>query len=124
MSMDDSKAFSFLKGLLLGAIAGATAGVLLAPKSGEEARKDLKKLAEEYQSKATDLYQVSKKVLQRKLDNLRSAGTKIDESKYMQLVSEVVDEVKKDRTVTSEAAQKIGSQLKTDWDMVKTELNK
>lgn len=122
--MDDSKAFSFFKGLFLGAIAGAAAGVLLAPKSGEETRKDLKKLAEDYQSKATDLYQVSKKVLQRKLDNLRNAGTKLDESKYMQLVGEVVDEVKKDGAVTSEAAKKIGSQLKTDWEMVKTEFNK
>ena len=122
--MEDNKVFSFFKGLLFGAIAGATAGVLLAPKAGEETRKDLKKLAEDYQSKATDLYEISRKMLQKKLNNLKSAGTKLDESKYMQLVNEVVDEVKKDSTVTSEAAKKIGSQLKTDWEMVKTEFNK
>ena len=32
-------------GLLVGAIAGAVAGILLAPKSGKETREDLKKLS-------------------------------------------------------------------------------
>jgi gas vesicle protein len=122
--MNGEKAFSFVKGLFLGAIAGAAAGVLLAPKSGKETRGDLKKLAEEYQDKAQQLYSTTSKMLEKKLDNIKKAGQKIDESRYMDLVNEVVDEVKKDGTVTSEVAKKIGTQLKSDWNMVKTEFNK
>lgn len=122
--MDDSKVFSFIKGLFLGAIAGAAAGVLLAPKSGEETRKDLQKLAKEYQDKAMDMYGATKKILEKKLDNLKKAGAKLDESKYMDLVNEVVEEVKKDGTVTAEAAKNLGTQLKKDWTMVKDEFNK
>lgn len=122
--MNGDKAFSFLKGLFLGAIAGAAAGVLLAPKSGEETRKDLTKLAKDYQDKAMDMYGVTKKVLEKKLDNLKKVGAKLDESKYMDLVNEVIDEVKSDGTVTAEVAKKLGTQLRNDWDMVKTEFNK
>ena len=119
--MDGDKAFSFLRGLFLGAIAGAAAGILLAPKSGKETQEDLKKLAKEYQEKATDMYDVTKKILEKKLDALKKAGSKIDESKYMGLVTEVVEEIKKDGTVTAEAAKKLGNQLRGDWDIVKTE---
>ncbi|MDO4872158.1 MAG: YtxH domain-containing protein [bacterium] len=37
----------FVKGLLLGGIFGAIAGILTAPKSGKETREDLKKKADE-----------------------------------------------------------------------------
>ena len=119
--MDGEKAFSFLKGLFLGVIAGAAAGILLAPKSGKETQEDLKKLAKEYQEKAMDMYAVTKKTLEKKLDALKKAGSKIDESKYMGLVTEVVEEIKKDGAVTAEAAKKLGNQLRGDWDIVKTE---
>ncbi len=122
--MNGDKAFSFLKGLFLGAIAGAAAGVLLAPKSGEETRKDLTKLAKDYQDKAVDMYTATKKMMEKKLDNVKKVGAKLDESKYMDLVNEVIDEVKSDGTVTSEVAKKLGTQLRNDWDMVKTEFNK
>jgi hypothetical protein len=39
----------------------------------------------------------------------------------MGLVTEVVEEIKKDGTVTAEAAKKLGNQLKGDWDIVKAE---
>lgn len=42
-----------LKVGFLGAIAGALAGLFLAPKSGKETREDLKKRAEEVKEKAT-----------------------------------------------------------------------
>jgi gas vesicle protein len=122
--MNGDKAFSFIKGLFIGAVAGAAAGVLLAPKSGEETREDLKKMAKEYQDKAMDMYTATSKMLQKKLDNLKKAGEKIDESRYVDLVNEVVDEVKSDGTVTAEVAKKLGTQLRSDWDMFKTQLNK
>jgi len=122
--MDGDKAFSFLKGLFLGVIAGAAAGILLAPKSGKETQEDLKKLAKEYTEKAADMYEATKKMLEKKLDALKKAGSKIDESKYMGLVTEVVEEIKKDGAVTAEAAKKLGNQLRGDWDIVKTEWSK
>jgi gas vesicle protein len=93
--MNGDKFVSFMKGLFLGAIAGATAGILLAPKSGEETREDLKKLAKEYQDKAMDLYTVAKKIVERKMRNLKAAGEKLDENKYMELVTEVIRRDKK-----------------------------
>ncbi len=122
--MSESKAGSFFKGLFLGAIAGATAGILLAPKSGKETREDLKKMAKEYQEKAMDLYATAKKVVTKKMNNLKAAGKKLDQAKYMELVNEVVEEIKKDGNVTAEAAKSMGDQLKKDWSMVKTEFEK
>ena len=52
--MSEDKTFSFLKGILVGAIAGAVTGVLLAPKSGVETE-DLKKLAVDFGDKANEL---------------------------------------------------------------------
>ena len=122
--MDGDRFASFMKGLFLGAIAGAAAGILLAPKSGEETREDLKKLAKEYQDKAMDMYAVARRTVNKKMRNLKAAGKKLDEGKYMELVTEVVEEIKKDGSVTAEAAKKLGTQLKGDWDMVKTEFEK
>jgi gas vesicle protein len=122
--MDGNKTISFLKGLFIGAIAGAAAGILLAPKSGKETQEDIKKLAKEYKEKAVDMYTATKKMMEKKLTNVKKLGAKLDESKYMDLVNEVVDEVKKDGAVTAEVAKKLGTQLKNDWDMVKTEFNK
>lgn len=122
--MNGDKAFSFLKGLFIGAIAGAAAGILLAPKSGKETQEDIKKLAEEYKDKAVDMYTATKRMMEKKLANVKKLGAKLDESKYMDLVNEVIDEVKNDGSVTAEVAKKLGTQLRNDWDMVKTEFNK
>lgn len=122
--MDEGKTFSFIKGLFIGAIAGAAAGILLAPKSGKETQEDIKKLAKEYSEKAVDMYTATRKMMQKKLANVKKLGAKLDESKYMELVNEVIDEVKQDGVVTAEAAKKLGTQLRNDWDMVKTEFNK
>jgi len=122
--MSDDKTFSFLKGILVGAIAGAVAGVLLAPKSGAETREDLKKLAVDFGEKANELYRKATDILKEKLNQLKKAGKKIDQEKYIELVSQVVNEIKKDSLVTADVAQKISTQLKTDWAIVKEELSK
>ena len=115
---------SFFKGLMFGAVAGAVAGVLLAPKSGEETRADLKKAADEFAVKAKDAYTEAKKVLDKKIVALKKAGKKIDEGKYKKLVDNVVSEFKNDSEVTSDAAKQLSAQLKKDWAIVKDALSK
>lgn len=122
--MSDDKTFSFLKGILVGAIAGAVAGILLAPKSGAETREDLKKLAVDFGDKANELYTKATTILKEKLELLKKAGKQINQERYLELVSQVVDEIKKDGLVTVDVAQKISAQLKTDWGLVKEELKK
>ena len=122
--MSEDKTFSFLKGILVGAIAGAVTGVLLAPKSGAETREDLKKLAVDFGDKANELYTKASTILKEKLTSLKKAGKQINRESYLELVSQVVDEIKKDGLVTEEVAQKISAQLKTDWALVKEELKK
>mgnify|MGYP000923007690 CR=1 FL=1 len=122
--MSNNSAESFMKGLLFGTVAGVVAGVLLAPKSGAETREDIKKLAEEFKEKAQDLYKDARREVERKIEQVKKAGGKIDETKYKALVSEVVDEFKKDATVTASASQRLAEQLRADWGMVKKELAK
>lgn len=43
--MSENKSFLFGMGLLAGVVGGIVAGVLLAPKSGEESRKEIKEAA-------------------------------------------------------------------------------
>ncbi|MDD4381997.1 MAG: YtxH domain-containing protein [Candidatus Dojkabacteria bacterium] len=122
--MSEDRTFSFLKGLLVGAIAGAAAGILLAPKSGKETREDIKNLALDFSDKATELYNKAVAILKRKLNAIKGLGKKIDESKYMDIVNDVVKEIKEDGAVTADAARNIGEQLRKDWMIVKNELAK
>ena len=122
--MSEDKTFSFLKGILVGAIAGAVTGVLLAPKSGVETREDLKKLAVDLGDKANELYTKASTILKEKLTSLQKTGKQINQERYLELVSQVVDEIKRDGLVTADVAQKISAQLKADWALVKEELKK
>jgi gas vesicle protein len=110
---------SFFKGLATGAIVGAVAGILLAPKSGEETREDIKKIAENIKEKATDVYSEARGKVEKKVKSLKALGEKIDEKKYSSLVSEIVDEYKSKDVLSSDAAKKLGTQLKKDWTTVK-----
>jgi gas vesicle protein len=121
--MSDNNTESFFKGLLVGTVAGAVAGILLAPKSGEETREDIKKLAVDLKDKATDMYAKAKREVEKKIEAVKRAGDRIDEGKYKSIVNEVVEEIKQDAEVTSSAAKKLGEQLRGDWKMVKGELS-
>ncbi len=122
--MSNNSAESFMKGLLFGTVAGVVAGILLAPKSGEETREDIKKLAVDLKERAEDAYMSAKKEVEKKVANVKKAGGKLDETKYQELVAEVVDEFKNDAKVTKSAAQKLAEQLKSDWRMIGKELSK
>ena len=110
---------SFLKGLAIGAVAGAVTGILLAPKSGKETREDIQKLAVDLKEKAQDIYSDAKKKVERKVKNLKELGKKVDEKRYAVLVNEIVDEYKQKEVLSSDSAKKLASQLKKDWATVK-----
>ncbi len=117
MSNNDSS--SFFKGALIGAIAGAAAGILFAPKSGVETREDIKKLALEVGDKGKDIYLQARKKVLLMVKDLKDAGKKIDKVKYDELVNEALLEVKNDFAVSSDVAKRIGIQLREDWEEVK-----
>jgi len=121
MSNSD-KTFSFFKGALVGAIAGAAAGLLFAPKSGKETREDIKKLALEIGDKGKDIYLQARKKVLTMVKDLKDAGKNVDKAKYEELVNEALLEIKKDFEVTGDVAKRIGLQLREDWNEVKIAL--
>lgn len=109
-------------GLTLGAIFGAIAGVLFAPKAGKETRDDIKKLAEDAKEKGEDLFEDAKREVAEKVENLKKAGKKINGEDYKKIVDEMVEGMKGKGNVSGEAARKLGEQLKTDWEEVKDQV--
>ena len=113
---------SFFSGLIFGLTAGAVAGILLAPKSGEETREDIKKFAVDMGEKVSDKYEEAKAEVEKRIADLKKAGKKIDWDVYKNLVNEVLNEFRKDGQVTASVAERMGTQLGTDWDQFKTTL--
>lgn len=84
MTKDEKKGkgTSFAKGALIGALAGAAAGILLAPKSGKETRKDIKDGAE-------NLAKKSKGLVEKGVDEVKGVLERGKES-----VEDLADDVK------------------------------
>lgn len=114
-----SSSDEFFKGLLFGTVIGVTAGILLAPKSGEETRADIKRLAQETGDKAEKYYRKAKREVLKKIEDVKAAGANLDLEGYKKLVLKVVEEVKKDGEVTAEIAKEIGMKLNDDWRDIK-----
>ena len=83
-----SRSGDFIKGLLMGGLVGAIAGILYAPKSGKETREDIGKRAEEIMAKA-------KRECERALEKSKNAyEAVIGRAKEMQLsAKEKVEEI-------------------------------
>lgn len=63
--MSKNKTFAFGMGLLAGVVGGIIAGVLYAPKSGEESRKELKETAcELYEKHSPEIKEAKKQALE------------------------------------------------------------
>jgi len=114
-----SSSDDFFKGLLFGTVVGVTAGLLLAPKSGEETRADIKRLAQETGDRAEKYYLRARKEIIKKVEDIKDAGQNVDLEGYKKLVLKVVDEVKKDGEVTADIAKEIGMKLNDDWRDIK-----
>jgi len=80
-----NKGDAFFKGLFWGAVAGAILGVIFAPDKGDETRKKLKKLAEDYEEKGHEAAKTAKV-------EFRKAKTKYE--KIMERAEPIIEEAK------------------------------
>ena len=128
-------------GMLLGAAAGAVAGLFLAPKSGKEMRKDAKKLsadatkfAAQYRKKLEkkepeevakivfgDVSEVSMKLAKKahkdlavELAQLRTKYKTVDKKKYQAAVKTVIDGIKEDKAIPEGSVKKLAAYLEKD----------
>ncbi|MBR1424848.1 YtxH domain-containing protein [bacterium] len=69
--MSKDKTFMFSLGLMAGVVGGIVAGVLYAPKSGEESRKELKEAACEFYEKHAPQIEDAKKQAMESVDLMR-----------------------------------------------------
>lgn len=67
--------YSFLGGFLFGAVAGGIAGILLAPKAGEDTRRDIKEKAEEVYDRGKEMYTEQKDKLDEAIESGKEALT-------------------------------------------------
>ena len=89
------------------AIAGVIAGILLAPKSGKETRKDIAKYLHEMKDKVAK--------------ELAKAG-KLTRGKYNAVVAGVVGQYEKGKKITANEAQDIKKTLDSGFDKVSEKL--
>jgi gas vesicle protein len=77
MSDRGGEFYSFLGGLLFGAVVGGVMGILFAPKAGEETRRDIKEKAEEVydtgSKRAQELYEKGKTAYEEQLGTVTEA---------------------------------------------------
>jgi len=95
------------KGVIIGAsvgvLAGAIAGILFAPKSGKETRKDIAKY----------LYEIKEKIA----DELSKVG-KITKEKYGEVVNKVLKIYEVEKKITAEDAVDIKNKLTKNYEKV------
>jgi gas vesicle protein len=134
----------FGAGLIFGAILGGVAAMFLSPKSGKENREMAKEKLEEWQKKyenkppqdiakevfgiATEegkkLFETTQKMLNDKLDDLKSKADEIDQDKYKEVVKEVIAKVQKEKEATGDRAEKLKKYLLDRWEYVMSESKK
>lgn len=132
---DKKKVSHFGLGLLIGALGGALAGLLYAPKSGKENRKEaskrlkdlqkmfsekeIEKKAKQIFGKATsetkELYLHTTKALLEKLNDAKDKVGSIDKKKYQKLVDDVVSDFKKQTKQSGDVVKKLKNLLVSDW---------
>lgn len=139
--MDEEKKTSgFGLGLAIGAVAGALAGVFLAPKSGKQNRKDFAKRADELKEKFSemevdkkvqdifgrvseetrDFYLSATKELLERLSALKGKVEDIDTKKYRKQVEEVLSDFKKKSKQSAKVIDKMRKHLVADWQSLFT----
>jgi gas vesicle protein len=104
MSNEQTNNKSVLGAVVAGVVMGAVAGILLAPKSGQETRDDLMKLADRMKGDITD-----------RLGKL----TKITTATYNEIVDVVVRQYQDTKQITSEQGQKLKDEFAKSYEAIK-----
>lgn len=122
-------------GVVIGAVTGVVAGLVLAPKSGKKLRSDVAKRAREIRKKMEEnnvdevvqnifddvsdktiaIYNTAKDMISEKLAEVTEPISKIDKNKYSKVVSDVVNVVRKDKGVAEETLVKLKKYLEDDY---------
>ena len=95
---------AFMEGIAVGAVAGAIATILLAPKSGEETRDEIKAHLDEIRDKIAQQLEKTEKLTQRK---------------YEEVVKAVIAEYGTAKKITVEEAKEIEARLRDGYEAVK-----
>lgn len=98
----DKKAF--IEGIAVGAVAGAIAGLMLAPKSGQETRDEIKGY----------LLEIKDKIVER-LEALED----FTQQKYEEVVKSVIAEYETAKKITVDEAKEIETRLRDGYEAIK-----
>lgn len=132
---NNQKKSNFGLGVLIGAALGSVAAFFLSPKSGPENRemimkklesikkllkeKSLDEIVMEIFGKVTDegkrLYTVARDEMNTRLDAMKETVEDIDRDKYVELVDDVIERVKKEGDVSKERLEKLHAFLMNRW---------
>jgi gas vesicle protein len=93
-----------IEGIAIGAVAGAIATILLAPKSGKQTRDEIK----------THLDEIRDCIVTR----LEEAG-EFTKKKYEQIVKAVISEYEAAKKITADEAQEIETRLREGYEAIK-----
>lgn len=119
-------------GIIIGTVIGAVAGMLLSPGSGEENRKKLavrlkklKKMMDEGElegylrdkygdvsQEGVKLYKQAREELIKRIDEVKDD---IDQEKYDELVTRVVDSMKREAKVSADKLMQLRDRLQEEW---------
>ncbi|MBI3366191.1 YtxH domain-containing protein [Candidatus Roizmanbacteria bacterium] len=102
--MPDSKKSKLGLGLVLGTLLGGLAAFFLSPKSGSENRKEAKAV-----------YLKAKGWLKEELVQVKKEVGKIDKTKYLKAVENVMSKVKKEVKKDTKELEKLKKQLMKGW---------
>lgn len=95
---------TFIEGIAIGAVAGAIAGLLLAPKSGEDTREDI----------ADELVALKDSVAER-LEKLQE----LTKEKYEEAVAAVLAEYVAAKKIPAKQAEELGATLRDGYETVR-----
>jgi len=133
--MSDKKS-KFGIGMAVGALLGGVAAFFLSPRSGPENRKmamkkidelikllkekKLQEIAVEIYGKATEegmkLYEKASVELGNRLNEVKKTMSEIDQEKYKDLVTDVIERVRQEKEATQERLTKLQDYFMKTWD--------
>ena len=94
---------TFVEGIAVGAVAGAIAGLLLAPKSGQEMRNDIKEA----------LMEIKDQIVER-LEKLED----VTQEKYDEVVKAVLAEYSAAKKITDDEAKELETKLRDGYEAI------